>query len=121
MRNYRPKWVRCVQLVDSALFGVAAELHKYRCRNAGVLVLDDIGAGAREKDSKAWMGWLDDVLDARWSQQRKTIITSNLPTGKLSAWLGPRLSERLNEGVIFETTEKMRTKPQREPGSDDDT
>lgn len=118
MRNFRPKWIRCAQLVDAPMFGVEAELLKFKCRNAGVLVLDDIGAGAREKDAKAWLGWLDDVLDARWANKRKTVITTNIPVSvgsdkpsPLAQWLGPRLCDRLNEGVIHGINEpSMRTR-----------
>jgi DNA replication protein DnaC len=118
MRGFRPKWVRCAALVNAPMFGGEAELLKHRCRKAGVLILDDIGAGAREKDSKAWLGWLDDILDARWADKRKTIITTNIPVSvgsdkpsPLAQWLGPRLCDRLNEGAIHEIAEpSMRRK-----------
>jgi hypothetical protein len=111
MRNYRPKWVRCAAVVDAPMFGGEAELLKHRCRNAGLLVLDDIGAGARERDAKPWLGWLDDVLDARWANKRKTIITTNMTPGPLAQWLGARLCDRLNEGTIHATAEaSMRRK-----------
>lgn len=105
-RGYRAHWVRCSAMVDASLFGAEAELTRFRCREAGVLVLDDIGAGAREQGAKAWLGWLDDVLDARWANRRKTIITTNMPAGALASWLGMRLADRLNEGVIFSDTSK---------------
>lgn len=104
--NQRPKWLRCAAMVDAPAFNAEAELLKYRCKEAGVLILDDIGAGAREKDAKVWMGWLDDVLDHRWGNKRKTIITSNMGTGALASWLGVRLADRLNEGVIHGSTDK---------------
>lgn len=109
MRGRRVHWVRCAKMADEPLFGVEAQLQKHRCREAPLLVLDDIGAGARETSAKAWLGWLDDVLDARWGAQRKTILTSNLAPGALATWLGPRLADRLNEGLIHgDNSESMR-------------
>lgn len=104
--NQRPKFLRCASMVDAPAFNAEAELLKYRCKEAGVLVLDDIGSGAREKDAKLWLGWLDDVLDARHSARRKTIITTNMPEGVLAEWIGRRLADRLNEGIIHTSTDK---------------
>ncbi len=104
--NQRPKFLRCAAMVDAPAFGAEAELLKFRCKEAGVLVLDDIGSGAREKDAKLWLGWLDDVLDARWAAKRRTIITTNMASGVLATWLGLRLADRLNEGMIHASTDK---------------
>lgn len=106
MRTFKPLWVRCVSMVDKPMFGFEAQLEKSKCQDAGVLVLDDIGAGAREETAKAWLGWLDDVLDFRHGRRRKTVITTNLPLVKLRAWLGPRLVDRLREGAEHETAER---------------
>jgi DNA replication protein DnaC len=105
MRKFSPRWVRCVSMVDQPMWGFEAQLAKAKCQDAGILVLDDIGAGAREADAKPWLGWLDDVLDMRHGRRRKTIITSNLPLKKLKEWLGPRLVDRLREGAEHETAE----------------
>ena len=106
MRKFSPRWVRCVSMVDKPMFGFEAQLEKSKCQDAGVLVLDDIGAGAREADAKPWLGWLDDVLDFRHGHRRRTVITSNRNIAQLKAWLGPRLVDRLNEGMWHETDEK---------------
>lgn len=106
MRKHRPIWIRCPATAAGALFGVEAEVLKFKCRTADVLVLDDIGAGATELGAKHWIQWLDDVIDARWGAKRKTIITGNRNAAALTAWLGARLSDRLNEGSVYETTEK---------------
>lgn len=123
MRRFRPKWVRCAAMVDAPLWGVEAQFMKHQCRTAAVLVLDDIGAGARERDAKPWLGWLDDVLDARWGARLKTVITTNMTQGELASWLGPRLADRLNEGTIFgagEPSMRQAALPlrMREPGED---
>ena len=111
MRKFLPRWVRCVSMVDRPMWGFEAQLDKSKCQDAGVLVLDDIGAGAREGEAKPWLGWLDDVLDFRHGHRRRTVITSNLPADKLKAWLGPRLTDRLSEGAFHETTEKSMRGP----------
>lgn len=109
MRSFRPHWVNCAAMVDAPMWGAEAELRKARCREAGVLVLDDLAASARERDPKnpprAWLDWLDDVLGYRHGNNRKTVITSNRPSGWLAGWLGDRLADRLNEGVVHETSE----------------
>lgn len=105
MRKFNPRWVRCVSMVDRPMWGFEAQLEKSKCQDAGILVLDDIGAGAREAEAKPWLGWLDDVLDFRHGHRRRTVITSNLPEAKLKAWLGPRLADRLGDGVFHETAE----------------
>lgn len=111
MRKFSPRWVRCVSMVDKPMFGFEAQLEKSKCQDAGILVLDDIGAGARETEAKLWLGWLDDVLDFRHGHRRRTIITSNLPEKALKAWFGPRLSDRLGQGVFHETAEKSLRSP----------
>jgi DNA replication protein DnaC len=111
LRGHNPRWVRCAEVAGKPLFGVEAEVLKFNARTAGVLVLDDIGAGAHEKDSKVWLQWLDDVLDARWGNKRKTIITSNSMKGGLAEWLGLRLADRINSGILFNCGEgSMRSK-----------
>jgi len=115
MRKFSPRWVRCVSMVDKPMFGFEAQVEKAKCQDAGVLALDDIGAGAREETAKMWLGWLDDVLDFRHGHRRKTVITTNLPLPKLKIWLGPRLWDRLREGAMHETTEESMRGKQHPP------
>lgn len=118
MRNFRPFWVNCARMVDAPMWGAEAELVKFRAREAGVLVLDDIGAGAREADAKPWLGWLDVVLAARHAARRKTLVTTNKSPEQLKAWLGLRLWDRISEGIVFGTNEPSMRGQSREPGSE---
>lgn len=116
LRGHNPRWVRCAEVAGKPLFGIEAEVLKFNARTAGVLVLDDLAAGAHERDSKVWLQWLDDVLDARWGNKRKTIVTTNSMGGELAEWLGLRLADRLNSGMLFDCGEGSLRKrgPQRE-------
>lgn len=116
-RNFSPRCVQCLKRSESPLFGVAAEEERWRCREAGVLVLDDLGEGEQRNEKRAhWRGWVDDVLTERHAHHRKTVITTNRTTAELRDWLGARLVDRLNEGLTVSTNEpSMRG---REPGSE---
>lgn len=106
MRRFRPVWVDCVRQCEAPMYGVAAEHLRWRCREAPVLVLDDMGGGARELTSDFWHAWLDDVIGSRANANKKTIITTNRDKPQLREWLGARLVDRLNAGVIFDSKEK---------------
>ena len=115
MRNFAPRCVRCPKASELPLYGAEAEEYRHRATLAGVLVLDDLGEGEQRNEKRsAWRAWVDDVLTQRYTARKKTIITTNRSvaadskTGapsELSAWLGARLIDRLNEGVIISTAE----------------
>jgi len=70
-----------------------AEFARYR--DAGLLAIDDLGA-ARLSD---WdMDHLGELADVRWSNQRPTLITSNVTA--LRPLLGPRISSRLAHNAV---------------------
>lgn len=117
LRNFAPRFVQCIKRCDSPLFGVEAEEYRWRCATAGALVLDDLGEGEQRNEKRsAWRGWVDDVLSQRYDARRKTVITTNRSTAELAAWLGARLVDRLNTGVIVSTNEASLRG--REPGED---
>lgn len=65
-----------------------AEFERYTA--AGLLAIDDLGSfGVSEWD----LDHLAELIDARWSWQMPTVITSN--TTDLRTLLGPRISSRL--------------------------
>lgn len=103
----RVVWVRAVAESAKPLFGAEAEVRKQQCRSADVLVVDDALVSASKKadgsypDNPAWRQWLEDVLDARWGNHRKTIITSNASGDEFKARLGVRLMDRLGTGMRF--------------------
>ena len=105
--QFSVRCARCPKVSESPLYGGEGEEYRWRCAQAGVLVLDDLGEGEQRKESKsAWRAWVDDVLTQRYAARRKTIITTNRTQAELSAWLSPRIADRLNEGVIESTREK---------------
>jgi DNA replication protein DnaC len=66
-----------------------------RCRDAGLLVIDDIGAARLSE----WdLDHLGELADARWAARCPTVITSNL-TG-LSKLLGPRIASRIQHNAL---------------------
>ena len=118
MRGFAPRSVQCLKRSEAPLYGSAAEEERWRCATAGALVLDDLGEGDQRNEKRSvWRSWLDDVLTQRYAEKRKTIITTNCSTGELSVWLGARIADRLNEGVIVGTNEPT-LRGRREPGED---
>lgn len=63
-----------------------------RVLNAGVLLLDDLGAA----HTTAWNAdAVYRVIDHRWAEMLPTIVTSNFDPGTLSAQLSERVTSRL--------------------------
>lgn len=100
-------WIRCSEASRRALFGEDAEKQARSARRCSLLVLDDIGT---EFNGDGWRNWLGDVLDERYSQGRKTVLTTNLGPEDFRARLGERLVDRLREGGkgVASGTESMR-------------
>lgn len=92
------QWVRVAAASRESTFGDEAAARERRWRTAGLLVLDDLGA---EFASEAWTAVLDSVLDARWSNNAPTVLTSNVAVPDLRARLGVRVADRLaQEGRV---------------------
>lgn len=117
-RGYGGQWVRAVAASKGQLFGIAGEVSASRARSAGVLVIDDIGA---EHENAGWKSWLEDVLDSRWGNKKRTIITVNTITlEEFTKRMGARLGDRLRTGRVYDCgSGSMRERPpMREPGDD---
>lgn len=67
-----------------------AEVHKIA--RAEVLIIDDLGAGMNTEWQKEIML---DLIDQRYSEQKITIVTSNLSWDAMKDALGERISRRL--------------------------
>lgn len=111
----RVVWVRAVAESARPLYGAEAEVRKRECRVCDVLVLDDVLVSAVKKpdgtypDNPAWRQWLEDVLDARWGNNRKTVITSNATGKEFIERMGVRLMDRISTGMRLSAgTESMR-------------
>lgn len=74
-----------------------------RGEQAPALVLDDLGAGATAAEYARKP--LEGLLMQRLSQSRPTLVLSNANLAETSAWLGPRLNDRLKmAGGIYSLT-----------------
>lgn len=115
--NFAPRCAFCPTVSESPLYGFEAEEYRWRCAQAGALLLDDLGEGEQMHEKRSvWRGWVDDVLSQRYIARRKTIITTNRTPAELTTWLGARLSDRVvREGVFISTNEaSMRGQPREE-------
>jgi DNA replication protein DnaC len=70
-----------------------AEFSRYT--DAGLLAIDDLAAARLSE----WdMDHLGELVDARWADQRPTVVTSNVTD--LRTLLGPRISSRLAHNAV---------------------
>jgi DNA replication protein DnaC len=67
----------------------------------GFLVIDDLGAEYGDR-SGSFLSQLGDIINERQSNERKTIITTNLDASPFKARYGDRIIERIREGGVFE-------------------
>ena len=89
--------MRAVQMANSQLLGAEANVYAETCRTCDALIIDDLGA---DRVSDVWRTWLEDVIDARWGSQRKTLLTVNGMDGPAFVErMGPRLVDRLRDGA----------------------
>ncbi len=99
-RSKRVQWVRAPAASAMQLFGAEANIFIDLCRESDALVIDDLGA---EFPTDAWRRWLEDVLDARWGNKRKTLITvNNLGEEDFKKRMGGRIIDRLRDGELFD-------------------
>jgi len=81
-------------------------------QTAGLLVIDDLGC--EYVDAKGYFNaTLDGLINARYANERATIITTNLPAKAFSERYGERVADRLREaGKYVELTDlSLRGKP----------
>jgi DNA replication protein DnaC len=67
-----------------------------RAKQVGLLVLDDLGV---EGDNDWMRSHVYDILDARWTHDRPTAITSNLLPATIAERVGERTYSRLIDGA----------------------
>jgi DNA replication protein DnaC len=64
------------------------------------LVIDDLGVEYGDK-SGVWQSRIDALLDARYRDYRKTIITTNLDPKAIAERYGQRVGDRLREDTVW--------------------
>ncbi len=102
--TFRPVvWLHSPSACARPLYGPEALANCERAQKAPLFVLDEFGA---EMASAGWQTWLEAVLGVRYARKLKTIITSNLNAEGYKARLGERLTDRVREGRVFESSGK---------------
>lgn len=92
------RWISSPRASREPQFGDEAQAREAEWIRCRLLVIDDVGA---EFASAPWAACLAAVLDARWDNRRRTILTSNLSVSELRERLGARTWDRLaQEGRI---------------------
>jgi len=96
-RGHVPLWITAAQLARISHYAQAAV---DRIAKAQRLVIDDLFG--EYSDAKGFFSsLLDEIVDARYSGQRPTIITTNLDAAGLAARYGSRILDRLCDGGRF--------------------
>lgn len=69
------------------------------CKNCRLLILDDLGA---EQKTEWAFSMLDEIIDSRYINRERTIITTNVKPSKLSERIASRLSDtEISEVVVM--------------------
>lgn len=76
-------------------YGVDSEVEFQRHAKAGVLFIDDLGAGGKLSDHTETVNFR--LINYRYDHELPTIITSNVIPRELTARMGDRVASRLNE------------------------
>lgn len=109
--------------IDDAVFASAEELPLLggfddeqqkrfkRLKECELLILDDLAT--EYQDAKGWsLAAFNSLMNARYSQDRKTIITANLTSARLKEIYGERAAERIREsGRIVSIEGASKRKP----------
>lgn len=100
--NLRPVvWLHSPTACARPLYGPEAQANMDRAQTTPLFVLDEFGA---ELASAPWMTMLEAVLGVRYARGLKTIITSNLDAAAFKERMGERLTDRIREGRVFESS-----------------
>lgn len=98
------EFVRAVELARLSSFDREDRKRLEAAQRARVLVLDDLGA---EMLHDGWKPTLDELVDIRWGERRRTIITTNLDTEAFRARYGSRIADRLrDDGFVVKCGDK---------------
>jgi DNA replication protein DnaC len=88
------------------------------CKRVGLLILDDVGA--EYADEKGWfVRALTAVVDCRYENLLKTVMTTNLDAAAFKARYGERLTDRIRGAGTFVALGGVSVRG-REPGEDDE-
>lgn len=71
-------------------------------REAGLLVVDDLGAEF-VSDGSIWRTILDEVIDYRYGERLDTVLTTNLTADAFKSRYGARIADRIRHAGIVES------------------
>jgi DNA replication protein DnaC len=69
----------------------------HKCKGVTLLVIDEVGLSAGGKDE---FPMIHEILDYRFCEQKPTILNGNIELPELKEMLGPRLSNRMQQGAF---------------------
>jgi DNA replication protein DnaC len=104
------EFVRATTFARLSSYQADDKAYLERLCSVRLLVLDDLGTETLAGTSQAH---LEELLDVRYSEKRRTVITSNLESGAFKARYGERISDRLRQcGIISSGKgESLRRRP----------
>ena len=94
---YAPDWIASCRGADSPAEAEARFVRVATDRD--LLVLDDLSV--RERETAFGLDLWDRLVDYRYREELKTIITTNHPSKVIVARLGERVFDRLREGLLL--------------------
>ena len=99
-------FVRALELARLSSFDRDDRQRLCQVQRAPLLVLDDLGA---EMLHDGWRPVLDELIDIRWGDRLKTILTTNLDGDAFKARYGARIADRIrDDGFIEKVGDKSR-------------
>ncbi len=107
------KWhghiVRAVELARLSVYDKDDRARLESLQETGLLVLDDLGA---ELSHDGFRPMLDELIDIRYGDRAKTIITTNLDSASFKTRYGERISDRIrHDGLVEKCGDKSRRSP----------
>jgi DNA replication protein DnaC len=94
-------------VAESVFFHDKAMADRKKMFNAHVLMLDDLRAEGTGKVSDAFIAWMDELINYRYSHNKPTIITANTTAEKFQVTYGERVVDRIQDaGVILKVNSK---------------
>lgn len=103
-------FVRASEGQRLGLFDEESQAMVKRMRRVALLVFDDMGT---EMLTDVWRQQLDDVIDSRYSNKLRTIITTNLTPQVFKERYGERIADRIRHTamIVQVGNESMRKRP----------
>lgn len=109
----RGLYVLAGDLATNSYYDVEAQKQKMRLLGAKLLVVDELGT---EVMSAPWLALLDNVVDGRMRQKRRTILLSNLDAATFKGRYGERIAGRIRrEGMAVSLGAVTLAKPRPPP------